>query len=312
MTRRHLRQVAAPLGEADIPYHDLGGDGAPRAVLVAGLRGNEVNGVFVLARLAAYLGALGRGEQQGRLGGRTLIVPAVNVAGLHTSTRTWPVDNTDIDQMFPGNDRGETTQRIAYALLEMSKGSYFRIDVRGGSEGLEEVPHVRLVEPHDDERSTACQFGLPVVEALPEEAHGTSLYAAWRPWGGECFVLHAGLAGTLQLRHCERLFHAIVAFLHRTGILQDITLSEEDDLHYFGVDQRVTLRAERAGMFVSHLDVGRWVQAGETIGHVYDGFEGELRAEVRTPVSGLVSSRRRQPVTFEGDVLAQIQRPRSG
>jgi uncharacterized protein len=307
MTEGFVRRLAGPFGRADIPYHDLGGEGSPKVALVGGLRGGDLNAVFVLGRLAGYLGALARGEQRGRLTGRILVVPAVNVAGLHRRREAWPLDDTDIDRMFPGAEHGETTQRIAYAVLDLTKSAYYRLQVGNGSPDLEAVPQVRLVEPHDDERSTACQFGLPVVEAVADPDHGASLYAAWHPWGGERFVLQAGMAGSFQLRHCERLFQAIVAFLHRTGVVEDVTLAEEDDtLHYFGTGQGFEIAAECAGLFVSALDVGRWVQAGETLGHIFDGFRGELRAEVRTPVSGLVSALRRQPPVFQGDTLARI------
>ena len=40
----------------DVPYHDVGPQHeAPRLALVAGVHGNELNGVFVLARLASFL-----------------------------------------------------------------------------------------------------------------------------------------------------------------------------------------------------------------------------------------------------------------
>jgi predicted deacylase len=78
-------------------------------------------------------------------------------------------------------------------------------------------------------------------------------------------------------------------------------------VHYFGSGQTSCLIAETAGLFISHLEVGRWLQAGDLIGHIYDGFDGQLRAEVKTPVSGLLSGSRRQPLLFEGDLIASLQ-----
>jgi hypothetical protein len=80
----------------------------------------------------------------------------------------------------------------------------------------------------------------------------------------------------------------------------------EEDVHYFGVEQTARLVADSAGLFISSLEVGRWLQAGDLIGHVYDGFDGQLRAELKTPVSGLLSDIRRQPLLFEGDLIASI------
>jgi predicted deacylase len=169
---------------------------------------------------------------------------------------------------------------------------------------------VRLYDPTNDERAMARLFGLPAVIERPTNTIFTATIGhAWKSYGGANFVLRAGYAGNLQLPHCERLFHALVVFLQRTGIVHGRPASDEseEDVHYFGVEQTSHLVAETAGLFISHLEVGRWLQTGDLIGQVFDGFDGQLRAEVRTPVSGLVSGIRRQPLLFEGDLIASVQ-----
>jgi len=42
---------------------------------------------------------------------------------------------------------------------------------------------------------------------------------------------------------------------------------------------------------------------------VFDGFDGELRAEIRAPLSGLLTGLRRQPMLYEGDLIARIHSP---
>ena len=49
-----------------------------------------------------------------------IVIPAVNVLGVNTRSRHWPFDGTDMNRMFPGYDGGETTQRIAAAVLELT------------------------------------------------------------------------------------------------------------------------------------------------------------------------------------------------
>jgi predicted deacylase len=73
------------------------------------------------------------------------------------------------------------------------------------------------------------------------------------------------------------------------------------------MNQTVPLISRTAGLFVSRLAVGQWLRAGEPIGHVYDGFEGHVKAEVHAPVAGLLSGLRRQPLLFEGDLIARLQ-----
>ena len=229
MTSPTLLQMTAPLREDFvIPYHDFGPPlSRPTLALVAGLHGNELNGIFVLSRLADCLRRIAEGRQTGQaLAGRIIVVPAVNVLGVNTRSRRWPFDKTDINRMFPGYDLGETTQRIANAVFQLTCPAHYRIDLHSSNADFEEVPQVRLYEPSEDERGSAMLFGLPaVIERTTDSVFTTTLGHAWHTSGGENFVLQVGRAGDLQLAHCERVFRALMAFLHHTGIVTGIQLA---------------------------------------------------------------------------------------
>jgi hypothetical protein len=295
----------------EVPYHDIGDPAAPpRLALVAGVHGNELNGIYVLAHLARFLGAVAREERPPiRLAGRVIVVPAVNVLGVNMRRRTWPFDGTDINRMFPGYDAGETTQRIAHAVLETTRDAAIRVDVHSSNPEFEELPQVRLYDPSEAERRTARLFGLPaVVERPTSTMFSATLGHAWRTLGGESFVLQAGRAGDLQLEHADRLFGAIVRFCTRIGILTGTRLADEDDeVRHFGPRQTLPLVSEHAGLFVSRVKIGAWLRAGDHIGFVYDGFDAALRAEVKAPRAGLLSGLRRQPLLCEGDLVARIE-----
>lgn len=313
MSDRPLLAAQSPLGEPrHIPYHDLGPQGEePRVAMVAGLHGNEVNGVFVLARLADFLTRL-ESERDGRryLSRRVVIVPAANVLGLIARTRNWPFDQVDVNRLFPGDARGDLPERIAAAIVALTRRAYYRVDLHSSNLDIEELPQIRLYDPSDDERATACLFGLPaVIERPVDEAVRTTLGHAWRGSGGESFVIQAGLAGGLQPHHCQRVFHALVAFLVRCGALQGVELADETDLHYFGLNQSFALASEHPGFFVSQRRVGQWVRSGDILGDVYDGFSGERKVRLRAPVPGLLSALRCQPLVCEGDLVARLQSP---
>jgi len=113
MSSPALLHMTAPSREDfDVPYHDFGpSTEAPRVALVAGLHGDELNGVFVLSRLASFLRRVAHGERPGsELRGRVVVIPAVNVLGVNVRTRNWPFDGTDMNRMFPGFAAGETTR----------------------------------------------------------------------------------------------------------------------------------------------------------------------------------------------------------
>lgn len=94
----------------DTPYrepltiwgYEFGRADAPKCVAVVGsMRGNEVEQTYVCADLVRRLGAL---EEKGAMdpGRRVLVVPSVNAFSMNIAKRFWPVDNTDINRMFPG------------------------------------------------------------------------------------------------------------------------------------------------------------------------------------------------------------------
>lgn len=310
---RNLLCMTAPVREGfEIPCHEIGPRTAqPAAALVAGLHGDEINGVFILSRMADFLTRVEAGAYpELRLARRVLIVPAVNVLGLNLRTRTWPFDKTDLNRMFPGSTVGETTQRIAYAVLEATKRAEYRIDLHTAGVDFEELPQVRLYGPSDAEREAARFFGLPaVMERSQSPVFTTTLLASWKVWPGQSFLLRIGQAGTVQLDHCQRVFRALVAFMGRTGILDGVQLSVEDeDVCCFDKASAFRIYAKQAGTFVSDCQVGRWVRAGQDLGYIYDSFGGSIIEKVAAPVAGLLTGIRRHPLLFEGDLLLRINR----
>jgi uncharacterized protein len=311
MTRKELLLMTAPVREnVEIPYHDLGPNSSlPEIALVAALHGDEINGTYILARLADFLRSVEEGKYPDlKLHKRVLIIPAVNVMGINTRSRSWPFDKNDLNRMFPGSPHGETTQRIAYAVLEATKKARYRIDIHSSSADFEELPQVRVYYPTAEEKEGARRFGLPaIMERHPGPVFSTTLMNAWRVWPGENYLLTVGHAGNIQLYHCQEVFKALVAFLGRTGILEGVNIQEGDHgVFYFTRAHEARIYAEQAGMFVSDSRVGRWVNKGQELGYIYDSFNGNVHTKVVAPVTGLLTGIRRQPLLFEGELLLRV------
>src|SRR5262249_36614377 len=155
--------------------------------------GNELNGVFVLARLANFLRQIEAGEREGvRLLGRVRIVPAVNVLGVNTRSRLWPFDGTDLNRLFPGDAEGEPAQRIADALLRATAPAEWRVDLHSSNADFEELPQVRLYGASEDERRAARFLGLPaVIERPVTPTVSATLAHAWKADGRGALVVQA-------------------------------------------------------------------------------------------------------------------------
>lgn len=286
-------------GDNLIPHHDIGPrERGPRLALVADLQGRDLNGMFVLSRLAAFLRDIEAGRRRDvRLRERVLVIPMTGSV------------------LETGNMDTRRAVRLGWARIKTvaatTQAAYYRVVIHT-SPDIEEMPQVWLYAPSDDERASACLFGLPAVIERPIErgSGALALMRAWRRRGGENFAIHAGQASGLQAAHCESLFRALVAFLNRTGIVDGLRLThEEEDLRYFGQQQVFVVLAKQSGIFSTRQVVGRWIRAGEELGHIYDGFTGGERARVMAPVAGLLASLRRRPLLREGDLVARILVP---
>ncbi|MCE1224884.1 MAG: M14 family metallopeptidase [Geobacteraceae bacterium] len=309
--KRDLLLMTAPVRDSfDIPCHEIGPKAAhPAAAFVAGLHGDELNGIFILSRLADFLSGVEAGKHPGlKLRKKVLIIPAVNVLGVNLRCRTWPFDRSDMNRMFPGNVSGETTQRIALAVLNATKHAEYRVDLHTAGTDFEELPQVRLYSPSDGQREAARFFGLPaIMERSISPVFTTTLMHAWQVWPGQSFLLRVGQGGTVQLGHCQQVFRGLVSFLGRVGILEGVSLAEEDEeICHFQQGGSKRLYAGKAGTFVSDSHVGRWVSKGKELGYIYDSFSGNVIEKVEAPASGLLTGIRRHPLLFEGDLLLRI------
>jgi predicted deacylase len=270
---------------------------APKLALVADLEDNSLNGMFVLSRLAAFLRSVEAGARRElRLRERVVIIPSIDALDIAIHTQR-------------SNEAHRPTAAVVReVVMALTRTAYYRVNMRAVNSDIEEMPQVLLYAPNDDERASACLFGLPAVIEQPADAEEAGdLVRSWQPYRGENFVIRAGQPGNLQTRHCEMLFRALVAFLGRTGIIDGLQLVEgEEDLHYFDPRQVRDAWAESSGVFTSRLEVGRWVRAGEELGQIHDGFTGDIRARVIAPVAGLLAGLRRQPLLCAGDLVARI------
>lgn len=55
------------------------------------------------------------------------VIPSATPFSMNIGKRFWAMDDTDINRMFPGYDKGKTTQRIAAGLFEKQQGYEYGI-----------------------------------------------------------------------------------------------------------------------------------------------------------------------------------------
>src|SRR5262249_47492115 len=87
----------------------VGRQARPCLALVAGIHGDEYDGIFALQALAHTLVA-------GTLLGSLLIVFVANPLAFRAAQRRTPEDDRDLNRVFPGRPDGSISERLAHRL----------------------------------------------------------------------------------------------------------------------------------------------------------------------------------------------------
>ena len=136
------------------------GDG-PTALLVSGTHGDEYEGQVALSNLVKSL-------DPARIHGRVIILPAANYPAAMAGLRTSPIDQGNLNRLFPGDANGTVTQQIAYYIEEeLIPLADIVCDLHSGGSSLMYVPSALYGgwERGGSEKAIAAlkAFGAPVA-----------------------------------------------------------------------------------------------------------------------------------------------------
>ena len=117
---------------------------AKRVSLVAGLHGDELEGLYICHRLMETLKIL---EEQNAFKGEVHIYPAVNPQALETGTRLWPFFSVDINRTFGETNAPSLVTDTSRTLLEDLKShSDLVVDFHASNLHLMELPQIRIIK----------------------------------------------------------------------------------------------------------------------------------------------------------------------
>ena len=121
------------------------------------------------------------------------VILSANPFSMNIGKRFWAMDDTDINRMFPGYNKGETTQRIVAGLFEKLQGYEYGIQMASFYMSGEFIPHVRIVKTALDYADEGKDFGLPYVSVSePAPLDTTLLNYNWQNWNTKAFSLYGG------------------------------------------------------------------------------------------------------------------------
>ena len=283
------------------------GQGAKSLAIVGAMRGDEIQQQYICAQLVHQLSRL---EAQGLLANdhEILVIPSANPFSMNIEKRFWAMDGTDINRMFPGYDRGETTQRIAAALFEQLKGYTYGIQLASFYIPGDFVPHVRLMRTGYEDTEGAKRFGMPYItlrKPLPFDT--TLLNYNWQIWETKAYSLYGGMNDGVESPVTTEMIGTILRFAQRIGLTQKPVVGIPDfNPQVIDESSFITVRTPQAGILYRLKGAGDKVHEGEVLAHILDPYEGSIKAEITSPTDGLIFFAHNKPLALENTLLFNI------
>ena len=280
------------------------GDG-PGAILTGANHGDEYEGPIALHDLANNIDI-------DKVRGRVIIIPMMNYPAFQTATRVSPIDQLNMNRIFPGQAAGSITQLIAdYITSTLLPICDFVLDIHSGGKTLEFLPFAAYHELEDKSQQAACEaathaFAAPYYLSLIEIDAG-GMYDTQAEAMGKVFVsTELGGGGSTTATTTAIAKRGVANFLKHAGILAgepergpSINLEMPDD--------RCFVTSETAGLIEYCVELGATVEAGQVIARIHDvTATGRPPVDYRAGISGLFLGRHFPGLITLGDFLALV------
>ena len=267
------------------------GKGEKTCAVVGALRGDEVQQLYVCARLVSFLREVEKedGVQPGK---SVMIVPTVIGASMNEGSRLWEPENMDINRRFPGDVTGSTTERIAGALLTASK---IIVTACSSPASISPARCVRACA-HDGYRTSgpdlgcesACRMSMSHPRSYDQTTLNYKLRAALRH--GRHIPSTRAKRGEIDEAAADQTLRAIVRFLNSRGVIRSGTapghpstiITNGAAYDFRRCDERGP--SARPGIKFA----GAHVRRGEQLAFIINPCDGSVREVLKAPVTGML------------------------
>ncbi|WP_246601980.1 succinylglutamate desuccinylase/aspartoacylase family protein [Hymenobacter profundi] len=278
----------------DVPVHVFRSrEPGPTVLLMAGMHGDEVNGVETVRRLIQQ-------DLLWPLRGTIIAIPLLNIYGFLNFSREVP-DGKDVNRSFPGNPRGSLASRVAHRFMrEIMPLVDYGIDFHTGGASRSNHPQVRCLLDHEPSATLARTFAAPFT--LHAKLRRGSLREAAFGLGKSIIVYETGESLRFDEAGIELAVAGTYRVLHHLGMVAEATPATQPSIVCW---RGRWLRARFAGLFRSQVRKGDYIEQGQVYGIITDPY-GEMAVRLESPVSGYVVGLNHMPVVNQGDALLHI------
>jgi predicted deacylase len=298
-------------GWVSIPLVMIKNGSGPTALLIAGSHGDEYEGQIALSDLAR---ALEVEDVQGRI----IILPSLNFPAVKAGRRVSPLDEGNLNRLYPGRAHGSETEMIAHyvttVLLPMAD---IVVDLHSGGRSLEYVK-CALIRPGRNEPESKRLlellhvFGAPIGYLTDGKGGGgnTTLPAIAETLDVPVITTELGGGATFTFSGHDIAADGVKRLLKHMGIVPNASPPTPPPTRLMEVPGRdYFLYASKTGLFVPAAEVGEEVHEGEHAGLLHNIDHPTHEPEPYSfPKSGMIACRRFPTLTQRGDCLYALMR----
>ena len=304
MKRKTLFTIDAQPYRQPIPvYGDRFGSRKKSLAVMGAIRGDEVQQMYTAARLVRKLSEL---EKQGAFAPNlgVLVVPCAGQFSMNVSKRFWPLDNTDINRMFPGYGGGETTQRLADRIFTALQGYKWGVHLASFYLPGDFVPHVRVMDTGYQSNEEGLDFGLPyLMIRKPHPYDTTTLNYNWQVWETRTFSIYSRTTDSIDEESAEMAADSVLYFLAKKGMLPHklpegvqrflsekgmlgSALPEKSKTLILNEDNLVNIHNKAGGILIRYHHPADYVRMGNLLAEIIDPYTTEVKERICAPADG--------------------------
>ena len=300
----HSRSDSA-WGSLMIPISVIRNGTGPTALLTGANHGDEYEGPVALQNLALHL-------TMSDVSGRVIIVPAFNYPAFRAGSRNSPIDDGNMNRVFPGNPSGTVTEKIAdYFMRTLVPMSDVVVDIHSGGKSLEFLPFAAAHVLADKDQQAACVAAMRAFNApysmLLLEIDNTGMYDTAVEDQGKVFVSsELGGGGTTTAKTVSIAKKGIRNVLIHAGILKtepDVGASVNLDTP----DGDCFVFSNHDGLIEPTVELGSIVDEGDVLARVWPlDRTGINPIEYWARRQGMLAGRHFPGLVKAGDFMAVV------
>lgn len=278
----------------NIPVHVYRGkEDGPVLLLMAGMHGDEVNGIEIIRRMVVDKTIF---PTKGTL----IVIPILNIYGFLNYSREVP-DGKDVNRSFPGNTRGSLASRIAYLFMkEIFPHIDYGIDFHTGGGSRSNFPQIRCKVDIASHYELAKVFGAPFL--LNAKLRDKSLRKEATLKGKPIIVYEAGESQRLDEYAIEQGIAGTLRVMKHLGICNHPIEDVENSIQF---QKSTWVRANKSGLFRAFINPGDKVNKNQLLGTITDPF-GDMEHKIKARETGYIVGLSYSPVVSQGDALIHI------